>query len=232
MRVTNAGNGNDATRALTTVLRTRKCGINLCASPRLISFSRQVHIGNITVPPRHIIAFIRARQRFFTPLRPSFFRLAATLTFLCFSRRRISVTIVRINLNKQLSYAGVVAPVLSIVAGVDLSRARLLNSDLTGVTCRGTKVVGSNIPYIVKRVYSRDRAIFQRITGREGDPLVVTRRRSRVTRIFTLANSCRREGGSAVLSTISILQREVAVDSRTVHCNLQRIITLAKLHKH
>lgn len=177
VRVTKAGKGNSYSRALTTVLRSTKCEIKLCASPRLMSFQRHVHVGNRPVPRRCIVHFIRSRHLFFRPLRPSFFRLAATVTFQCFTSRRVSMTIVRIKLKKQLSYAGVVHPSLDVVAGVDFSRVRFLNGALTGVTARGTNVVGENVPIIINRAARRAGPMFCQGTRRVRTPVAFTRRR-------------------------------------------------------
>lgn len=239
VRVTKAGNGKSDSRALTTVLRDRNCGMKLCASPRLMSFERHVQIGKRYIPRRCIVSFIRRGHAFFRPLRPSFFRLAATVTLGCFTRRGISCTIVRIKLNKELSYAGVVAPVLSVVAGVDFSRARFLNGALTRVTNRGTKVVGPNIPMIVKRCLPRAQPMFRGGTGTRGTPVLFTRSFSmahlRGDRAYSisvrLGNSCRRHGGGAVLTTLRVLHRGLTVDSRTVHRKFTRMYRLANLHK-
>ncbi len=251
VRIKNAGNGNSYDRALATVLRRTKCGINLCASPRLASFERHVHMGNRVVPRRGIIRFVRGRHSFFRPFRPSFFRLAATLTFGRFTRRRISITIVRMNLKKHLSYAGVVQPSLSVVAGVDFSRIRFLKRALRRVTRRGTKVVGTSVPIVVNRAAARAGGIFRDGSLRVGTFVEFTRRRrrvgsSRATGNFHVcrAGSCnvlektlgklyRRGGATAVLATIGRLRgRKCGVRARRVGGKFLGIYRAAKLHKH
>lgn len=236
VRITNAGKGNSYSRALTTVLRRTKCEIKLCASPRLISFQRHVQVGKRPVPRRCIVHFMRRRHNFFRPLRPSFFRLAATVTFHCFTSRGISMTMVRIKLNKHLSYAGVVHPSMYVVAGVDFSRARFLKSALTGVTKRGTKVVGDNVPIMVNRAAPRAGPMFLRGTRAANTPVCFTRRgshRSCPKVRCRLGKLCRRGGTQAVLATLPLLGRtNCQLSKRTIHDNFTHIIRLANLVKH
>lgn len=161
------------------------------------------------------------------------------------------MTVVRINLKKQVSYAGVVHPSLYIVAGVDFSRVRFLNGALTGVTARGTKVVGRGAPMIVNRAAPRAGPVFAAHTGRMGTPVCFTRRRRllrssdvgrgngqvcRAASCLGLRNRLRKlyrlGGAGALLSTVHLLGRTNCRLARDgVHGKFSRMYRLANLVK-
>ncbi len=142
IRVTNAGNGNSMSDVATGVFRGTKCGATLFVSPFMVSFHREVRVGNRFVDRTSLIQCTRGIVGANRGLAR--FRLVATATFLCFTRGRYRITMVRAKLNNELSTAGSVSGiVMDIVAGVKLSRATILNSAVRRVAHRGYKVVGT-----------------------------------------------------------------------------------------
>lgn len=120
---------------------------------------------------------------------PAIFRTRATVTFLCFGGGGYSLIMLRSNLKKVLSTAGVVkTPIYTMFTAVDISRLNIVKSSLRRVTRGGTKVVG---PKYTMMSTGRGRGI-QRVLGgatRRGNyPFARTRPR----RVVVFRSSCRK----------------------------------------
>lgn len=170
VRMTKAGKGNSMYTCLSTVLETRKGDAKLFASPRLIGVGRQVILGKGRVDSRSFYRMFRRAVRTIHEVRstklrrPAFFRFLFTVTVGTCSETKVRCVILRAKLKNQLSTADSMRPITYIVASVNLSRVRCLNSAIRRVTKRGTKVVQPRIPIFFTRATPKDSSMVRGAT--------------------------------------------------------------------
>ena len=236
-------NGKGSTCAmLESIYRASGLRVGLFTSPHLISFSERIQVNRKSIPEGDVARLVKEMRILLGQAwgnlnadhaatqaggHPTFFEVVTVMALRYFAEQRCDLVIWETGLGGRLDATNIVTPLASVITNIAYDHEKWLGADLASIAGEKAGIIKHGVPVVTGAEELQTLDVIRRVARKQAAPITVVSREEMLPVLdkiqLSLSGEHQRVNAAIAVTTIQVLQPQIAVSEAAIHTGLAKV---------